>query len=715
MKRIPWLSGSVLSPLMAVAANIVLLYVIYTLCRVEFLLVNQDFFEDTILSGRIWKLFLGGIALDTPGIFYCNALYILMMLLPLHKKENTSYYKACKWYYLIANSFAVAVNLADSIYFRFTMRRSTADVFSEFSNENNLLKITGVEVLNHWYVPIVLIVLIWMMARLYVTPNMNIRKQALPRYYILSALSLVVAALTTVAAIRGGFLNHWWNYLAAVPLLYISYRLFMRHRRHPYDTSKYLFIIPLVAALFLIGTAPIGGWRHRDIRPLSLSNAYTYTSRPIETALVLNTPFSIIRSIGKSPFADPGYYPDKQQLARLYKPVHEPSKGATGQTMRRKNVVIIIVESLGADYIGALNTDKEGFVSRTPFVDSLINNSAVWKYSFSNGRKSIDAMPSVLASIPMFEKPFILTPKALNKIDGLPAHLAGTGYETAFFHGARTGSMGFDAFARSIGFNKYFGREDFDENPRFGGEKEFDGYWGIWDEPFLQFFANALTDFQQPFFAALFTASSHHPFRLPEKYREKYPEEEIPIQKCIRYTDNALRLFFETAKKQPWYVNTIFILTADHSNESVNPEYKTDIGGFKIPILIFDPSGKIKPGVRDGIAQQIDIMPTVLNYLGYPSPYLGFGKDLLAGGKGGDNKWAINYLNGVYQFAEGDWLLQFNGKEATGLYRLDDRMMERNLIDDPKLKATVERMTAQTKAIIQVYMDRMTEDRLTAK
>lgn len=118
--------------------------------------------------------------------------------------------------------------------------------------------------------------------------------------------------------------------------------------------------------------------------------------------------------------------------------------------------------------------------------------------------------------------------------------------------------MGFEAFAKSTGYKDYYGRTEFDRDPRFGGEREYDGTWAIWDEPFLQFYAMKMTEFREPFVTSVFTASSHHPYVVPEKYKDIYKEEGTnPIHKCIRYTDMALRKFFETARKQPWYKNTI--------------------------------------------------------------------------------------------------------------------------------------------------------------
>lgn len=704
---------SVLSPLVAVAVNIFIIYVVCTLARVEFLLENLQFFREALEDGSVWRLMWGGIVLDTPGIFYTNALWILMMLLPIHQKERPGYRRVCKVVFIVCNALALFANLADSVYFPYTMRRTTADVFSEFSGENNIAGIFAIEIWRHWYLVLLFALLVWGMWKLYVSPAVVVTRRNRLKYYLVAVASLCAGAVTVVSGIRGGLLNHWYNYVAAVPAGYMAWHLW----RGGLTSGKRRWWCGIYAglAVLLLASAPVGGWRHRDIRPLSLSSASAYVKRPVDTALVLNTPFSIIRSAGKTVFSDPGFYSDKEQLRAIYDPLHSP--GASAPDARRRNVVVIIVESFGKDYIGALNEDigmdGRGFESFTPFVDSLINHSAVWRHSFSNGRKSIDGMPSVLASIPMFIKPFVLTPKALNHIDGLPAHLRGMGYATAFFHGARTGSMGFDAFAGSIGFERYSGREDFESDPRHGGSKEFDGYWAIWDEPYLQYFASQLSEMRQPFMASVFTASSHHPFRIPEKYEGRFPEGTLPIHKCIGYTDNALRRFFETARKEPWFDNTIFVITADHSNESAHAEYCTAIGGFEIPVIFYDPSGEFAPGMRRGVAQQIDIMPTLLSYLGYPKAYLAFGRDLY-GSDDEEEGWAVNYLNGVYQYVDEGYVLQFDGRRSIGLYCLEDRLMETNLCGRKEYMQLQLRMEAKLKAIIQSYMDRMTADRLTA-
>ena len=266
--------------------------------------------------------------------------------------------------------------------------------------------------------------------------------------------------------------------------------------------------------------------------------------------------------------------------------------------------------------------------------------------------------------------------------------------------------MGFQAFARKTGFQHYYGRTEYEEAH---GTDDFDGTWAIWDEPFLQYYATKMSEMQQPFMTAVFTASSHHPYAVPEKYKDVYPEEGIAMHKCIRYTDMAIGRFFETASRQAWFKNTIFVLTSDHTNMSDHAAYQTDLGGFCSPIIIYEPS---QPNGRmeDKIAQQIDILPTILGKLGYQKPYLGFGIDVL--NTPAENTWAVNYLNGIYQYVKNGCVLQFDGQQSKAFYSLSDSLMQHNLIHQPSVISHQQQMERELKAIIQQYMERMTQNRL---
>ena len=631
------------SPLLAVLWNLLLVYFVYQIARLEYYVENRDYLSYT------WDIFQGGLLFDTSAILYTNALYVVMMLFPLHWKENKIYHKVCQWLFVVVNSITFAINLADSVYFRYTMRRTTTTVFEEFSNEGNLGSIIGTEFLNHWYLVLLFALVVFLLWRCYVEPSINSHSLKWWRYDVACLLSLLLFAPFCVAGMRGGFTT--------------------------------------------------------AVRPITISNANQYASRPVDAALVLNTPFALIRSIGKNVFVVPHYFSDEKALASMYTPIHTPNDSAA---VVKKNVVVLIVESFGREYIGALNKDLEGgkYKGYTPYVDALIGKSTTFQYSFCNGRKSIDGMPSVLSSIPMFVEPFILTPSSMNDYTGLAGILGQEGYETAFFHGAQNGSMGFQAFAQKTGFKHYFGRTEYEAAK---GTDDFDGTWAIWDEPFLQYYAEEMGKMKQPFMTAVFTASSHHPFVIPEQYKQQFPEGKLEIQKCIRYTDMAIGKFFETASKQPWFENTIFVLTSDHTNMSDHDYYQTDLGGFCSPIIIYEPSHP-EGQVIDKIAQHIDILPTVLGMLGYQKPYFGFGIDLL--NTPSEDTWAVNYLSGIYQYVRNGYVLQFDGQKTKGIYSLSDSLMQQNLIHQPSVVSHQSQMERELKAIIQQYMERMTQNRL---
>ena len=641
-----------LSPLGATLYNLLMVYVVYFIARIAYLLENWSYFSPNLSFGHIMEMLAGGLVFDTSAILVTNIPYIVMMLFPLHQKETKIYQQVSKGVFLFINGLALAVNLCDAVYFRFTMRRTTTTIFSEFSNEGNLGGIFLTETLRHWYLVLLFVFIVWLMYRLYRTAGLHRRELVWWRYDVATLLSLAAFAPFVVAGIRGGFTT--------------------------------------------------------AVRPITISNANQYVDRPVEAALVLNTPFSLYRTIGKAVFVVPDYYQDEKEMTSVYVPIHVPNDTIP---MTKKNVVVLIVESFGREYIGALNKNLENgqYKGYTPNVDSLISKSITFTRSFCNGRKSIDGMPSILSSIPMFVEPFFLTPSSMNHVSGIASLLAGEGYETAFFHGAQRGSMGFMAFARSTGFQQYYGREDYDEDKRFGGDDDFDGMWAIWDEPFLQYYATKMSEMKEPFMTAVFTASSHHPYEIPEKYKDVYPEEGIIMHKCIRYTDMAIGKFFETASKQPWFNNTIFVMTSDHTNMSDHDYYQTDLGGFCSPIIIYEPGNPdCQPEMQDKIAQQIDILPTVMGMLHYPKPYFGFGIDVL--NTSAEDTWAVNYLNGIYQYVKHGHVLQFDGQQTKAVYALTDSLMQHDVKGKVPQQQQMER---ELKAIIQQYMERMTQDRLT--
>lgn len=632
--------------------NILLLYIAYGVTRLAFLFENHSIYEHLWNNPQAWQIIVGGLYFDTSAIAYTNALYILLVLLPLHKKETNSWQSLCRWIYLIINSVGLAMNLGDSVYFQYTARRTTIAFFSEFSGDEKLGSIVGYEFIQHWYFVVLFAILVLFLWKFYVRPQKKV--VPLRRYYITQTISLLIGAYACWAGIRGGL------------------------------------------------------W---DNRPIKISTANQFIIRPNDASLILNTPFSMIRTIGHSSYHNPGYYQDEEALEQVYTPLHMPSSANADSLSipNKKNIIVIFLESFGREYIGSLNKEiLSNYNGYTPFLDSLMNHAISFQYTYANGRSSVDAMPSGLSGLPMFVESFVAASHATNHLEGIASCLTQMGYQTAFFHGAPASSLGFQGFTKATGFKQCFSQEDYEADSRTNGAADSDNWWGIWDEPFLQYFRLKMSDMKEPFMTALFTLTSHHPFHVPEKYKDIYPEEEMPIHKCIRYTDHALKRFFQEASKEPWFKNSLFIMTGDHTNMSNHPEYKSGINQFSTSIILYEPSGNLQPGIREGIAQQTDIMPTVLNYVGYPKPYIAFGCDLL--NTPAEGTWAINYLDGIYQYCKNGYVLQFDGQNTIGLYSLTDYCMQHNLKGQlPKQQTSMER---EIKAIIQQYMERMIQNRL---
>jgi phosphoglycerol transferase MdoB-like AlkP superfamily enzyme len=259
--------------------------------------------------------------------------------------------------------------------------------------------------------------------------------------------------------------------------------------------------------------------------------------------------------------------------------------------------------------------------------------------------------------------------------------------------------MGFDSFARMVGFDDYFGLDQYPE------KADFDGMWGVWDEPFFHFFAEKLNSFKQPFMVSIFSVSSHHPFQVPAKYKGKFKKGPAPICEVVGYTDFALRELFSEISKSPWFANTLFVITADHTNESIHKEYQNDFGSYSIPVIFYKQGSDLR-GVKKKIAQQVDIMPTVLSYLNYDQEYIAFGNNLLDDTV---ESFGFNTNGSNYHLYMRDHIMEMVDRKSIGLYNYkNDIFLEKNLLGtEPELQSLME---DKLKAIIQTYNSRLLDN-----
>ncbi|HRK53409.1 MAG TPA: sulfatase-like hydrolase/transferase [Cyclobacteriaceae bacterium] len=618
----------------------------YTICRISFYLFNISFFPDMTWD-RMSTIMLGGLKFDLAAVLYLNSLFILLTILPLTIKFHPIYQKVLYYIFIITNGIGLAVNIADNVYYPYTLRRTTISVLSQFENEQNFGALFFSFLVNYWY--------------------------GFAFFFLI--LYLFIRSSKQIKVSGPQLKNKWAYYGSAVVLM------------------------PAIIYLFVGGVR--GGFRH-STRPITISNAAEFATIPKDINLVLNTPFALMRTARANVIEKVDYYSSEKALAEVYTPLHVPSDTAA---FKYDNVVIIILESFSKEFVGAYNNNMgiENYKGYSPYIDSLISKSLAFQYSLSNGRKSIDAMPSVICSIPSIEVPFVLSHYSGNKVNSLASLLKEKGYSTSFFHGAPNGSMGLQAFANLSGFDKYYGMTEYDN------DDDFDGIWGIWDEKFLQYFANTLNTFKEPFYSTLFTVTSHPPHILPEEYKDTFEGGPLPIHKTIEYTDYSVKRFMETASTMPWFKNTLFVFTADHATAAINYQvYNSSWGYYSIPLFFYHP-GSDWSTFSDDIVQQIDIMPSVLGYLNYDKPYIAYGRNIFDPSV---EPYAYNYADNVYQAFIGNYLLQYDGKKSVALYDFkNDKGLKSNLVHE--MPEVVEKMEIKLKAFIQQYNNRMVDDNLT--
>ena len=497
--------------------------------------------------------------------------------------------------------------------------------------------------------------------------------------------------------------DYWYVFLLALVLCWLGFRADQRIPKpvSPPRLSAPWFLFNFGSLILMAGLTILairGGFQLKPLRTLNAVEVAGMKNAP----LVLNTPFTLMKTFNKETIRHKSYF-GEEALHDIYVPVLKGAVKAEG--MNRKNVVIIIMESFSKEYMGP----PFGLEGKTPFLDSLAKESLFFNRAFANGKKSIEGIPAILAGIPsLMEGPYITSVYAGNKIEPPGLNLKEEGYQTAFFHGGQKGTMGFDGFASLAGFDHYYSMEE------FSGPESFDGNWGIYDEPFFSFFGEKLNEMKTPFFASFFSLSSHHPYKIPEQYAHIYTGSKHPLLNTVAYSDMALKKFFDQVKEMPWYPNTLFVITADHTGQSFNPSYATPLGNFAVPLLFFSPGDSALRGVSERVTQHINIGPGIMDYLQYNKPFFSFGNSSFEDHDKEDG-FAINYLNNIFQFISGDHLLQFDGEKTIGFYNYStDSLLQHSLLQDSSFSGQILEMENKCKAVIQTYHSALIENRQTS-
>lgn len=628
-------------PAIQLIFKLLIVLILFSISRWLIYLFNAEFFHHL----NIWqalRLYYSGLRFDLVVIAYANIPVILYYCLPSKVIYNKVLQGIFRLYYIIVNAIIIVFNMIDVIYFRFIGKRMTSEFFQFFGNsDENIWPIVGQVFVDYWFMLVLTALFIMILVVVAKRTQLNLEQaEANSHWYLTQCISLLVFAVLTPIACRGGL----------------------------------------------------------QTKPVNMTTALKYADSQ-NVPVVLNTPFSIVKSSTSQSLKEVHFYePEEMEFS----PIHldlTPNRFVTDSLGYQPNLVFIVLESFGQEMIGYYNPDRRYQV--TPFLDALLKNSLTFN-GFANGRRSIEALPSLFSGIPsLMDVDFTSSAYFGNRIDGLGLTLKPLGYHTSMFHGGNNGTMNFDVYAKNAGFDHYFGRTE------YANDDNFDGRWGIFDGPFLQYCVSTISQFKQPFATCIYTLSSHHPYTLPKGF--EMPQESYlwsGFEKTVFYADCALRDFFEEAAKQPWFDSTLFVITADHANtEHYLPEYSNVWGMYSIPIAFYMPS-QIKPSRCEELAQQTDFNVSILSAMGVNDTVFSFGRNVF---DSLSEPNAIAYINQTYQYSNGMYLVQSDGNNTFGVFNIQrDRQLNDNLIDHIQCADLAKKM----KERIQEYNNRFIYNQL---
>lgn len=610
-----------------------------TLARLLLWVFNSSLFPPASAS-TFFKIIFGGLVFDFSTFCIVHLIFIPFMFVPF-VVLNKKVFRTIRFSLLAIAGFVVlAPNIIDVIYYRFTLKRTTFDVFSFIGTMDNEI----------------------------------------------GGLSL-------------RFLLDFWYMFLIFLLLFVLYIFLMRRtilgRNNKATNLKYKYQLPV--ALLFTTIFILGGRGSFEMRPLGIMHA-SRVAGPEYAPLVVNSSYTIIKTYGKKDLEKKDWFSDKE-LAKYFDPAHYFY--IESDTTKRFNVVLIISESLSSEHCGFLNG---GMKSYTPFLDSLSEQSLVFDNMYANGKRSLDGIPAIISSLPpLMQNPFVTSMYSGNDIEGIAGMLSSSGYENAFFHGGFNGTMNFDGYAAAAGYKQYFGKNEYT-----GPDSDFDGRWGIFDEPFLQFMAQKCNTFKQPFTTCVFTLSAHHPYTIPDQHKGKFPTGPKPILETIAYADYALKKFFETASKTSWYKNTLFIITADHTSELYSECYTSVPSNHSIPMLWFHPGDSLLKGRSNVLCQQTDILPSIADYLNLNDTIIAFGNSVF---DSTSERFVAMMNDMVYQMlTNGLQMSDFDGEKS---FRQSDYRRCGSSGESNGKPLTADANQKLMKAIIQQFNNRTISNRLT--
>lgn len=611
--------------------RVLVLYIALFVCRTAFYIYNKDLIG-TIDSEEVWSLIKGALLFDGASIMFSISIFLILTLFPVSESIwNSKVYRVTTFViYIIPAAIMLVANIADAVYFHYTQRRCTAEEIF-YADNDNTMPLVGQFLTENWYL---LLLFALLLAGVVYSYRLGFKAKD------------IIPLPARQEGVQG--FKAWGNRSTIKGIgLFTLVRI----------------IILSLAMLFAVYS--MRGGLTRMTRPITMSNAMLYTFSPNKANLILSNPFCIIRTFSEERF-EPKYF--EQEVAdAIYSPSHyaeEMVKSELYGCCEGYNVVIFILESFSAEHSAYLMPDIHSNGGYTPHLDKIMSEGLTLERCYANGMTSIEAPPAIWSSIPSYQSRFTLMAESIAEYKALPTILKDRGYRTAFFCGSEHGSMGFGAYAHLVDIEELYSMEDYYANH---GKCNFDGAWGIWDEPFIDFVGEELSNFEEPFFASITTLSSHHPFNVPDDAAAELPKGTTRNHRPVAYTDRAIGRFMEKYKDEEWFKHTLFVFVADHvSSERMAERTLAVPGCFHIVGAMYTPDGALPAQHYKDITSQVDIMPTVLGLLGNEEPFFAIGRDIF--NEPHREPYTLISLGYGYIGLFNDMVVDFDGNKSVGAY-----------------------------------------------
>ena len=642
--------------------RVLMLYIAMQICRAIFYFYNKDLIG-TIEGEEIWQLFKGSILFDNASIMYTIGLYLLLTILPVSESiwNNKWYRRVTFGIYILPVALMLTINLGDAVYYHYTQKRCTAEEIF-FADNGNTLKLIGHFMMENWYLAIIFAVL---MTAIVFGYRIGFQARDIAKFPKRDSELKGIKAWLTRPVLKG---------LGLFALLRMA----------------------VMSLMLLFAIYGIRGGLTRMTRPITLSNSMLYTLSPNKANLILSNPFCIIRTLSQH-IVVPHFF-DEEELDKVYTPSHyaeDMQKSELFGCCEGYNVVVFILESFSAEHSAHLMPDVHSEGGYTPNLDRIMSEGLTLERCYANGLTSISAPPAVWSSIPSYEHSFMLMAESLAEYKALPTILKDRGYHTAFFCGSEHGSMGFGAYAHLVDIEALYSMEDYYANH---GKRNFDGAWGIWDEPFIDYMGEELCSFKEPFFASLITLTSHHPFNVPDSAKGELPKGSTLNHRPVAYTDRAIGRFMEKYKDEDWFQRTLFVFVADHvSSERMAEKTLAVPGCFHIVGAMYTPDGALPSQRYEHIVSQVDIMPTVLGLMGNEEPYFAIGRDIF----NEPHREPFTLIRSGYGYVglTDECVVDFDGNSSLGAYSYDDYSHRHDISSE----VNIGRVDSLIKATLQQY------------